>query len=239
MLRDVLQSPDGKRRFVRRVFATIAARYDFITAFLSYGQDRRWKRRVADLAQVRHGMCAVDLACGTGDIAFELRRRGARVVGLDITAGMLALARRRVDGGEPAFAMIAGDMQAIPLRDASADVVTTGYGLRNVTDLPGAIREIRRILRPGGRLVSLDFNRPESAIVRTAYLTYLRAVGGALGKILHGDPDTYRYIPESLRLYPGARGVACLLADAGFEAVDIIPVLGGLMTIHVARRALP
>ena len=235
-LRDALASPDGKRRYVRRLFATIADRYDFITGFLSYGQDRRWKRRVADLARIRPGMQAVDLACGTGDIAFELRRQGAAVVGIDLTRRMLELARARVRAGEPGIATVAGDMQAVPLRDASADVVTTGYGLRNVPDQSGAIAEIRRILRPGGRLISLDFNRPEAAPIRVAYLAYLTVVGGALGWVLHRDPDTYRYIPESIRSYPGARGVARLLEEAGFADVEVIPLLGGLMSIHVAVR---
>ena len=127
-------------------------------------------------------------------------------------------------------------MVALPLPASSFDVVTTGYGLRNVPDLTLAIDEIRRVLSPGGQLLSLDFNRPYSAIVRAAYLAYLTVVGGSLGWILHRDPDTYRYIPASIRRYPGAAGVARLLEARGFARVTVYPVLGGLMTIHHAIR---
>ena len=132
--------------------------------------------------------------------------------------------------------LVTGDMLALPFGPASFEVVTTGYGLRNVPDLRQAMVEIHRVLVPGGRLVSLDFNRPRNPIVRTAYLVYLTAVGSALGLVLHGDPDTYRYIPESIRNYPGAEGVASLLERSGFGEVRVIGLLGGLMAIHVAEK---
>jgi len=225
-------SPTAKRAYVRSLFATIADRYDFITRFLSYGQDRRWKRRLIRLADVRPGARVLDLATGTGDIAFAAAARGARVVGLDITFRMIELARAK---GERA-AFLVGDMMALPFPPASFDIVTTGYGLRNVPDLTLAIDEITRVLAPGGQLLSLDFNRPSQPIVRAAYLTYLTAVGSSLGWVLHGDPDTYRYIPASIRRYPGAQGVAELLERRGFARAAVHPVLGGLMTIHHAVR---
>ena len=125
---------------------------------------------------------------------------------------------------------------ALPFEDASFDVVSTGYGLRNVPELKGAIAEIRRVLRPGGILLSLDFDRPPSAIVRAAYLGYLTVVGAALGYILHRDPDTYRYIPRSITRYPGAPAVARMMQDDGFTSAECVRVLGGLMAIHVARK---
>ena len=127
-------------------------------------------------------------------------------------------------------------MQALPFEDGHFTVVTTGYGLRNVPDLPQAIAEIHRVLVPGGRLLSLDFNRPEQPLVRGVYLAYLTIVGSVLGVLLHRDPDTYRYIPESIRGYPGARGVARLLERHGFADVQVVLLLGGLMAIHVARK---
>ena len=239
-LRDRIATPDGKRRLVRAIFATIADRYDFITVVLSYGQDRRWKRRLIDLAAPRPGARALDLATGTGDLAFALTDRGARVVGLDITLRMIELAKAKgARGGvaSPALHFVVGDMQALPFPDASFDIVTTGYGLRNVPHLAAAIDEIGRVLAPGGQLLSLDFNRPANAIVRSAYLAYLTAVGAALGWALHRDPDTYRYIPASIRQYPGAEAVARLFESRGFTGVRCYPVLGGLMTIHHAIRA--
>ncbi len=293
-VRDRIATPDGKRRYVRVLFATIADRYDFITSALSYGQDRRWKRRLVDLAAPRPGARALDLATGTGDIAFALAARGARVVGLDITFRMIELARakgaraeapearrrqasdrvsaeslpppldcdptellresptslRQGYGGPPklqrrrkrlrresgALHFLQGDMLALPFPAGSFDIVTTGYGLRNVTDLTMAIDEIARVLAPRGQVLSLDFNRPSNRIVRSAYLSYLTVVGAALGWILHRDPDTYRYIPASIRQYPGADAVARLFEARGFSRVRSYPVLGGLMTIHHAIR---
>ena len=231
-LREALAAPDSKSRYVRRLFSTIAERYDLITRLLSYGQDRRWKARVVELSAVRPNLRALDLACGTGDIAFALARRGADVVGLDITHRMVQLARAK-DG---AARFVTGDMLALPFGDEAFDLVTTGYGLRNVPDLPRAIAEMRRVLKPGGVLISLDFDRPANAILRGVYLTYLTLVGSTLGIILHRDPDTYRYIPESIRRYPGAAEVNALIGRAGFSRSEYFPVLGGLMAIHHARR---
>ena len=245
-LDDRLATPQGKRAYVRALFATIADRYDFITVALSYGQDRRWKRRLIELASIRAGHRVLDLATGTGDIAFAASDHGARVVGLDITYRMIQLARMKGqerqegqeghDGQEGKTHFIVGDMLALPFPSTSFDIVTTGYGLRNVPDLTQGIDEISRVLTPGGHLLSLDFNRPSGAIVRTAYLAYLTVVGASLGWVLHRDPDTYRYIPASIRRYPGAEGVARLLEAHGFSQVTVYPVLGGLMTIHHAVR---
>lgn len=248
-LDDALASADSKARYVRRLFSTIADRYDLITVLLSFGLDRGWKRRAVDLAAPRPGQRALDLACGTGDIAFETAARGASVVGLDITHRMLQLAVRRAaapphpgpripDPGPrtPDLVFVAADMCALPFEDARFDIVTTGYGLRNVPDLDAAIRQIHRVLKPGGVLVSLDFNRPSNALVRGVYLTYLRLVGGALGRVLHRDADTYRYIPASIERYPGAAAVAARMSRLGFTHAEWRPVLGGLMAIHFARK---
>lgn len=235
-LRDAVSRPETKAPYVRQLFATIADRYDFITVALSYGQDRRWKRRLAGMAGPLAGRTAADLACGTGDLTYLLSGAGARTVGLDVTPRMLALAAgKRASGRRPSFVL--GDMSDLPFATASFDVVTTGYGLRNVPDLPRAIREIARVLRPGGVFLSLDFNRPRNRIVRFVYHGYLTLAGSILGWALHRDPDTYRYIPESIRRYPGAPAVAGLLNEHGFADAAWYPVLGGLMAIHRARRA--
>lgn len=232
-LHAAFETPDSKRRHVRTLFATIADRYDLITALLSCGQDARWKAKLVSMADVRHGERALDLAAGTGDIAFAVAARGAKTVALDLTHRMLQLAREK----SVAASCITGDMSTLPFRSASFELVTTGYGLRNVPDLDTAIDEIARVLKPGGRLLSLDFNRPTNAIVRAAYLSYLTIVGSTLGWILHRDPDTYRYIPESIRRYPGAQGVADRLGARGFDHVTIVPLLFGLMSLHVAKRS--
>lgn len=233
-LRSAIATPDGKRRYVRQLFATIADRYDFITGFLSYGQDRRWKRKLIRLADLQPSDCVLDLASGTGDLLFAAVPPARFGVGLDVTHRMLQLAReRRTDRRAP---VVTADMLALPFPNGRFTLVTTGYGLRNVPDLDQALREIHRVLAPGGRLLSLDFNRPGNVVVRTAYHAYLTVVGSMLGLALHGDPDTYRYIPESIRNYPGAKAVAGMMTRLGFVDARVIPVLGGLMAIHIARK---
>jgi demethylmenaquinone methyltransferase/2-methoxy-6-polyprenyl-1,4-benzoquinol methylase len=229
-------SPERKREYVRGLFATIADRYDLITILLSYGQDRRWKRRLAAMATGIAEPRVLDLACGTGDIAFELAARGDRVVGLDVTHRMLQLASRKAQASGRRVPFVTGDMMALPLPDASFDVVTTGYGLRNVPDLAGALAEIHRVLRPGGLLLSLDFDRPANRVIRGVYLGYLTVVGSTLGVVFHGDPDTYRYIPESIQRYPGAAGVCALARKAGFGRCAHQPVLGGFLAVHSATK---
>ncbi len=234
-LRSRLATPDSKRRYVRTLFATIADRYDLITRVLSYGQDRRWKRQLVDLADPGAATVALDLATGTGDIAFLLHDRAATTIGLDVTRRMIDIARtKRLDSSAPSF--LVGDMMALPFPAASFDLVTTGYGLRNVPDLTTAIDEMYRVLKTGGHALSLDFTRPSTRLVRAAYLSYLTVVGSMLGWILHRDADTYRYIPASISRYPSADGVAQIMRARGFRTVTHHRVLGGLMAIHHASK---
>ncbi len=235
-LEEALSTPQTKRRYVRRLFSVIADRYDLITVLLSYGQDRRWKRRLAGMAGSHDTGRVLDLACGTGDITFEMASRARHVTGLDITIRMLELARLKPAAGEHRVGFVAGDMMALPFEDGTFTVVTTGYGLRNVPELQVALAEIARVLVPGGLLLSLDFNRPGHPVARSIYLAYLTIVGSALGTVLHGEPDTYRYIPESIRRYPGAAAVCGLIRQAGFRSCDHRRVLGGFMAIHSAVK---
>lgn len=244
-LRSAFNSPADKRCYVRHLFATIAGRYDLITPLLSYGRDRHWKARLIDFAlrgtqgRLAGGnITALDLACGTGDIAHGLAARGARVTGLDLVPSMVTLARaKNVDGTRlrpPRF--VIGDMMGLPFPAASFDLVTTGYGLRNTPILENTLAEIFRVLRPGGHLFSLDFDRPVNPFVRGVYLTYLTLVGSLLGLALHGDADTYRYIAMSLQRYPGASAVTGRMKAVGFSDAGYLPLFGGLMAINNARK---
>lgn len=236
-LREALATADRKGRYVRELFSTIADRYDLITVLLSYGQDRRWKRRLISMAPAGPALRALDLACGTGDIAYALRDRVGDITGLDITHRMVQLAREKhAHDDARSLRFLVGDMMSLPFTDARFDLVTTGYGIRNVPRIAPALAEIHRVLRPGGVLLSLDFNRPANAVVRSIYLAYLTVVGSTLGTILHGDPDTYRYIPESIRRYPGADAVCALAREQAFASCAYVPVLGGLMAIHRAVK---
>lgn len=237
-LQDAFESPEAKRRYNSRMFGIIAPKYDFITRFLSFGRDQAWKRQLIELAAISAGQRVVDLACGTGDLAVAAAARGARVVGLDLTPRMIELARERAGAATPGLEIgwLVGDMHALPFASASVDVITTGYGLRNVPELTTALVEGHRVLRTGGVLCSLDFDRPDSMWLRRIYLGYLNGVGSTVGWLLHRDPDTYRYIPASIRRYPGARAVTAMMKEIGFREARAIRVLGGLMAIHIARK---
>ena len=220
---DRIATPEGKRRYVRSLFATIADRYDLITVAAVVRQDRRWKRRLVALARPASGMRALDLATGTGDIAFALSAARARGRRTRLTDADDRARATQGHGSRCAHAFLVGDMTALPFAGSSFDLVTTGYGLRNVPDLTSALDEMLRVLKPGGQALSLDFNRPSHPVVRAAYLAYLSVVGGILGWLLHRDPDTYRYIPASIRAYPGAEAVARLMETRGFARVTCYP----------------
>ncbi|HKG23598.1 MAG TPA: ubiquinone/menaquinone biosynthesis methyltransferase [Blastocatellia bacterium] len=238
-LKEHISSKEKKQTYVNRLFETIAPKYDFITVFLSYGMDRGWKRTLISMLELKGGESALDLACGTGDITFSLAERATRAVGLDITQGMLDIAeRKRRELNIENASFHRADIMHIPFPDGTFDCVTGGYALRNVPDVAGALAEIKRVLKPGGRFCSLDFGHPPNRAYRWLYLNYLIAVGSAVGLALHGDPDTYRYIPESLKLYPGQRGVCELMKKEGFANSGFQEFGGGIMAINYGMKPL-
>ena len=193
----------------------------------------RETRALAAQAGIGPGVTVLDLCCGAGGPGcFLTRELGCEYLGVDASATAVAIARERAGGLACRFATA----RVPPLPAGSFDVVTAGYGLRNVPDLTAAIDEMYRVLKHGGQALSLDFDRPEHGTVRAVYLWYLSLVGGVLGWVLHRDPDTYRYIPASIRLYPGAEAVAELMKVRGFTSVRHYRVLGGLMAIHHATK---
>jgi demethylmenaquinone methyltransferase/2-methoxy-6-polyprenyl-1,4-benzoquinol methylase len=233
-LSQALATPDDKRRYNQHLFTTIAPRYDLITRVLSYGQDQRWKAWLIRLAGVRPGEWALDVACGTGDLTLRLRAAGASVVGLDLTPAMLRHARARGDADRLRY--VAGDACRLPFAPAVFDLVTAGYALRNLPDLDEGLRELARVLRPGGRMLALDFNRPRPGWLRGLYHAYLWLSGSVLGLLLHANPDVYRYISASLKRHPDAEELTRRFHEAGFARAGWHPVLGGLMALFVAHR---
>lgn len=233
---------EGRADGVQDLFAAVAPRYDFINDLQSFGLHRLWKRRLVALAEVRPGQRALDVCCGTGDIAFALAAAGARVTGLDFSEPMLAVARRRASKSpaessaeNPEFQQ--GDALALPFAEASFDRVTMGYGLRNLRDLEGGLRELARVTQPGGRALILDFGKPPNALWRSLYFLHLRTVVPLLGRLFCGDADTHSYILESLRRYPEAREISRRMEATGWTQVEYWGLLGGVMTIHRGVRA--
>ncbi|MBL9172112.1 MAG: bifunctional demethylmenaquinone methyltransferase/2-methoxy-6-polyprenyl-1,4-benzoquinol methylase UbiE [Verrucomicrobiales bacterium] len=223
---------------VEDLFAAVAPRYDLINDLQSFGLHRLWKRRLVRLAEIRTGDRALDVCCGTGDVAFALARAGAEVTGLDFSEPMLAVARRRAAGrvpsAGPAPRFQQGDALQLPFPDASFDVATVSYGLRNLADLDRGLQELHRVLKPGGRLLVLEFGKPELAAWRWIYFQYLRLAVPVFGRLLCGDADAYGYILESLEKYPAQHGVDARLRGLGFTDTRVINLLGGIMGIHVA-----
>lgn len=230
---------EARAERVGDLFAAVAPRYDLINDLQSLGLHRLWKRRLLRLAEIRSGTQALDVCCGTGDVAFALARAGAVTTGFDFSAPMLAVARQRAGGWRGAAKapqFLQGDALALPFPDASFDVVTISYGLRNLADLDRGLRELVRVLRPGGRLLILDFGKPDWAPWRWLYFQYLRWGVPVFGRLFCGDADTHGYILESLQHYPAQRGVDARLRALGCSETRIVQLLGGVMSINVAQR---
>jgi demethylmenaquinone methyltransferase/2-methoxy-6-polyprenyl-1,4-benzoquinol methylase len=213
-----MKSPEERQdsRLMRQMFDTIAPRYDFISRVFSFGLDRRWKRLSVARAALPENASVLDLACGTGDISQLVIERlpGATVIAADITELMLRLARVR--GLKNA---VCSDAACLPFSGNSFDCVFIGYGLRNFPDLKAAVQEIKRVTRPGGSIVSIDFFLPSNAVLREIYLAYLYAQGAVWGLLLHGRARVYTYIPDSLRSFLSMRDFSALLEDSGYVRV--------------------
>src|SRR5690349_8028954 len=204
---------------------------------MSFGLHRRWKRQTVELAlRDKSKPRVLDLCCGSGDLSFLAEDGGAgSVAGADFTLPMLAVARRRKIEGRRRSAFLQADALRLPFADGSFDVVTVGYGLRNIADIPAALAEMRRVLAPGGRAVILDFGKPSNPLTAALYGAFLHTMMPAVGWLFHGDPDTYLYIPESLKRFPAQRGVAKLMGEAGFVNASYENRLLGTMGINVGQ----
>jgi demethylmenaquinone methyltransferase/2-methoxy-6-polyprenyl-1,4-benzoquinol methylase len=223
---------------VREMFSRLAQRYDLVNDVMSFGMHRKWKREAVRLALDGRPRAAriLDLCCGTGDMSFLAESLGAeRVVGADFTLPMLAVARRRAQSEESRSRFVAADALRLPFRDGVFDAVTVGYGLRNIADPQTALREMRRVLAPGGRVVVLEFGKPDNALASALYQGYLRTMMPAVGWIFHGDPETYLYIPASLELYPAQRGVEQMMREAGLVNARYENRLLGTMGLNVGE----
>jgi demethylmenaquinone methyltransferase/2-methoxy-6-polyprenyl-1,4-benzoquinol methylase len=218
---------------MRAMFSTVAPRYDFITRAFSYGMDRHWKGTGLDRAVLPEKPVVLDLAAGTGDFSLMVKQRypSARAVAVDITERMLQLARER--GVEHT---VCGDAGHLPFPDHSFDCVFVGYGLRNFPHLDVAVREIDRVTRPGGLLVSLDFFLPSNFVMRPLYLGYLYAQGAFWGTVLHGRPRVYTYIPDSLRTFVSIEDFSSLLRRTGYRKVDARRFILGGIGLHWAEK---
>jgi demethylmenaquinone methyltransferase/2-methoxy-6-polyprenyl-1,4-benzoquinol methylase len=218
-------SPDG----VRAMFDRIAPVYDAMNRTITMGLDGRW-RRLAAASVVQAGDRVLDAACGTGDLAIAAREAGGQVTGLDFSGRMLERARRKSD----AIEWVQGDVLALPFDDASFDAATIGFGIRNVDDLDAGLRELARVVRPGGRLAVLEITRPKGAL-RPFFELWFDVLIPLAGKVLPGGA-AYSYLPASVRRFPGPDDLADALRRAGFADVGYRLLAGGIVSLPVGRR---
>jgi demethylmenaquinone methyltransferase/2-methoxy-6-polyprenyl-1,4-benzoquinol methylase len=237
--RDV--DPAEKPGLVRGVFDRVAARYDLMNDLMSGGVHRVWKDAAAARLNPQPGETIIDVAGGTGDMARRFAamgrraaaRRGATpptILVVDYNAEMVAAGVNR--GGDPSIAWAVGDAQALPLPDACADAYCISFGLRNVTDIAKALREARRVLKPGGRFLCLEFSHPAAAPLKTAYDAYSFRVIPRIGELVAKDREAYQYLVESIRRFPEQQRLAGMMADAGFGRVAFDNFTGGVAALH-------
>jgi demethylmenaquinone methyltransferase/2-methoxy-6-polyprenyl-1,4-benzoquinol methylase len=227
---------------VNDLFAAIARRYDLINDLQSFGLHRLWKRRVVKLAAVQPGNRALDMCCGTGDIALALARAGAETTGLDFSPQMLEVAEsRRLKISHPQFSIrnlkfLQGDAQQLPFSENSFDIVTVGYGLRNLTSWERGLDEMFRVAKPGARLIALDFGKPANGVWRKIYFAHLRCSVPLIGLLFCGNASAYAYILESLKYYPAQLAVAEKMRRLNLANVRVINLLGGAMAINCGEK---
>ncbi len=223
---------------VQAMFDRVAPRYDLANTIFSLGLDRSWRRVAAAAAAPAPGATVVDVAAGTGALAFELRASGARVVALDFSQAMTVTGARRDRAafGGPALLWCNGDALRLPFADASVDAVTIAFGLRNLPDPHAGLAEFARVVRPGGRLVVLEFSRPTWPPLRALYLRYLVGAMPALARLLTSDPGAYRYLAASIQAWPDQSALATMIAGAGWSRVRWRSLTGGIVAVHAAVR---
>jgi demethylmenaquinone methyltransferase/2-methoxy-6-polyprenyl-1,4-benzoquinol methylase len=224
---------------VRGMFDRISGVYDLMNSAMTAGLHHQWRQRAVDRAEVGPGSDALDICCGTGDLALELRRRigpDGRVVGSDFSEPMLDLARQK--SGEEGLPVEFGwaDALDLPYGDASFDAVTIGFGARNLADLPKGLSEMARVLRPGGRLVILEITRPQREPLASFYSLWFDRLVPVIGSVA-GDSDAYSYLPNSVRTFPEPERLAGMIDTAGFTEIRWLLLAGGIIAIHSATKA--
>lgn len=227
---------DAHGKQVQAMFGQVAHRYDLMNALMTLGQDWRWRRYIVRAAELRTGDHLLDLATGTGDLALDALKAvpGVTVTGADFTDEMLAIARRRPRGDEVTW--VHADALDLPFGDASFDAVTHGYLMRNITDIPRALSEQFRVLRPGGRVVALETSPPPPGITRPFTNAYIKVIFPALGRLFGSDPEAYAYLSSTTRGFHSPAEVTDMLLDAGFVDVRVRTFMFGTLAVHSARK---
>jgi demethylmenaquinone methyltransferase/2-methoxy-6-polyprenyl-1,4-benzoquinol methylase len=230
---DELVSPEEKTRRVGKVFSSVARRYDLMNDLMSAGMHRLWKDRFVARVKPRPGEAIIDMAGGTGDVAFRMARRGARVTVADINPDMLEVGKQRAEARSiTGLTWKVENAERLSFADASFDAYTIVFGIRNVTDIPAALREAHRVLKRGGRFYCMEFSSSDWPGFSNLYDAYASNVMPRVGKVVTRDEDSYRYLVESIRRFPKPAAFKAMVTEAGFVRAAAEPMLGGLVTIH-------
>jgi demethylmenaquinone methyltransferase/2-methoxy-6-polyprenyl-1,4-benzoquinol methylase len=230
---DELVSPEEKTRRVGRVFSSVARRYDMMNDLMSGGMHRLWKDRFVNRVKPRTGENILDMAGGTGDVAFRMARRGARVTVADINADMLEVGKQRAERRSlEGLSWNIENAEHLSFTDSIFDAYTIVFGIRNVTDIPAALREAHRVLKRGGRFYCMEFSSSEWPGFSGQYDAWASKAIPRIGKAVAHDEESYRYLVESIRRFPRPAAFRKMVADAGFARAAAEPMLGGLVTIH-------
>jgi len=228
-----------KKKYVKSMFDSIAHRYDFLNHLISGGIDWYWRKRTVDILQPQEYEMVLDVATGTGDLAYSiLTHSKARVYGLDFAMNMLELNKEKMQQKDSQrYSLICGDAEILPLDSDTFDVITISYGIRNVGELEAALQELYRVLKPGGRIGILEFSQPENEMFKRMYYFYFRNIMPAIGYVFSGNKDAYNYLQESVSNFPSRADFSRTLDAVGFESVHNYTMTMGISTLYIGFKA--
>lgn len=225
---------------VHTIFENIAQKYDKMNDIISFGQHRAWRRVAMKKISMQPGQTAIDVCCGTCDWAIDLAKASGtgRIVGLDFSRNMLEVARTKITrlGLQDQIELVEDNAMALPFPDETFDIATIGWGLRNVPDYLQVLKEMHRVVKPGGLVACLDMSKPTWQPFKGIYYFYFEKIMPYLGKVFAGDYESYAWLPESLKSFPGRDGLAELFYEAGSRSVDVTPFFGGIACLHIGRK---
>lgn len=237
----VVMEPHTKEQFVYQVFESIAPKYDMMNSVLSFRMHKFWRRFAMKKMNLKPGQQALDLCCGTGDWTISLAQavgRSGRVVGLDFSPKMLEIGKKKLEQYRLSeqVTLVEGNAMNLPFPDHCFDAVTIGFALRNVPDVKQVLREMVRVTKPGGQVVSLELSHPTWPVFRQLYWLYFQQILPLIAKWLTGKYDQYRWLPESLKTFPGRQELADWIKEAGCHQVEVYPLTGGIAALHIGRK---
>jgi demethylmenaquinone methyltransferase/2-methoxy-6-polyprenyl-1,4-benzoquinol methylase len=230
---------NGKKIYVKKMFDSIAHRYDFLNHFLSFGVDYYWRRATSKKLNISENSIVLDLATGTGDLAIEINRRsGAKIIGVDIAHNMLVLFAqklkdKKLDGK---IKIVLGDAEKLPFYNEKFDAVTIAFGIRNVSDLPRTLKEMNRILNDSGKIAILEFSRPKIFLFKQIYFFYFKNILPLIGEIFSGHNSAYNYLPESVSNFFEPKDFVSMMNTAGFKNINYEQLTFGIVTLYMGEK---